>query len=191
MQLFLRRQALYDEFDPQTRIEPKQKRRNDMTRIMKAALTAIAAVLLIVGVSGTAEAFWGHRRVTTAYALPSVPVTVGYAPVAVAAPVITASPIVTASYAPVVTSPVVTASYAPVTTYYAPPTTTYYAPATTTYYAPAPVVSTPVTSYYAPTTSYYAPATTIAAPVTTYYAPAAAVIPTTTVIARRPVLFVP
>jgi len=117
-----------------------------------------------------AEGFWPHRRVTTAYALPSVPVTVGYAPVV-------------AAYAP-----------APVTTYYAPapvvsaPVTTYYAPAAT--YAAA----APVTTYYAPpagvvgvplggrVNTYYAPS--FAAPVTSYYAP-------TGVVARRPVIWVP
>jgi hypothetical protein len=116
---------------------------NSPIRTICVALVAVASTLMI----GTqpADAFWHHRRVTTAYAMPTVPVTVGYAPV-VAAPVVAARPVVVAS-------PVVTAAYAPapVTTYYAP------APVTTTYYAPAPV------------TTYYAPA-----PVTTYYAPAAA-----------------
>jgi hypothetical protein len=110
---------------------------NSPIRIICLALVAVASTLIFG--SQRADAFWHHRRVMTAYAMPTVPVTVGYAPVVVAArPIVVASPVVTAAYAP-----------APVTTYYAP------APVTTTYYAPAPV-----TTYYAPApvTTYYAPA---------------------------------
>jgi len=58
------------------------------------ALVALVAVAFLIGLSPTtARAFWGHRQVvTTNYAMPSVPVTVGYAPVAVAAPIVAASP---------------------------------------------------------------------------------------------------
>lgn len=130
------------------------------TLVMKALFAAVASVLML-SPAGSAQAWWHHRTVTAYAALPSVPVTTGYAPVVVASPVVTAgySPVVTAGYAPAVTS------------YYAPaPVTTYYAPAApvTTYYAPA----APVTTYYAP-----------AAPVTTYYAPVAPVI------VRRPLLW--
>src|SRR3954470_999238 len=125
------------------RVIAKQTGRPDMKTLgLKASMIA-AGLLLVLG-ANRADAFWGHYRAATAYSMPSVPVAVGYAPVAVARPVVVASPIVAA---PVVTSPVVTASYAPATTtYYAPATTAYYAPATTAYYAPA-------------TTAYYAPAT--------------------------------
>ena len=130
------------------------------TRIRNISFALFAIGSLLVLGNRPAEAFWG-RRVAVAYALPSAPVTVGYAPVVVSRPVVVASPVVTAGYAPVTTA------------YYAP------APVTTTYYAPAPVT----TAYYAPapiTTSYYAPA-----PVTTYYVPPAGVI------VRRPVIVWP
>ena len=109
------------------------------TLVMKAFFPAVAS-LLMLSPAGSAQAFWHHHRTVTAYAaLPSVPVTVGYAPVVAASPVVTAgySPVVTAGYAPAVTT-----YAAPVTTYYAPaPVTTYYAPPVTTYYAPAsPVI---------------------------------------------------
>ena len=143
------------------------------TRVMKAALAALVAAFVLAATTDSADAFWGHRRgVTTAYALPSVPVVAAYAPapVVVARPVVVASPIVTANYAPVVT-----ANYAPV----AAPVTTYYAPAApvTTYYAPAPIVTA------APTTTFYAPAPAFVAPTTTFYAPAAPVI------VRRPLFW--
>src|SRR4051794_41049915 len=107
------------------------------------ALVALVAVAFLIGLSPTtARAFWGHRQVvTTNYAMPSVPVTVGYAPVAVAAPIVAASPIIS--------TPVVT-SYAPAVATYAAPVTSYYAPATTAYYAPTVVARPAVTSYYAP-----------------------------------------
>ena len=158
------------------------------TRNFKTLCLMMAAAAAVPLAPQSAQAFWGHRRVTTAYALPTTPVAVGYAPVAVARPVV-AAPVV-AAYAP-----------APVTTYYAPaatvaaPVTSYYAPAATaapvtTYYAPPATVAAPVTAYYAPArvvgppvggpvTSYYAP--TVAAPV---YAPRATVL-------GRPVIWVP
>ena len=154
------------------------------TRVTKILVAAAAVAAMFVSLS-SADAFWHHRRIVTGYALPSVPVTVGYAPVA---PVVVARPVVVA--APVVASPVVTANYAaPVTSYYAPAV----APApVTTYYAPA-VAPAPVTTYYAPAapavTTYYAPAIAPAvAPVTTYYAPAAVIAPR---VVRRPVIVLP
>jgi hypothetical protein len=113
------------------------------TLLTKTLLALVAAASLLTFTSESADAFWHRRRVMTAYSLPSVPVTVGYAPVVVARPVIVASPVVTAGYAPVTTymAPATYAVPAPVTTYYAPspaPVTTYYSPApVTTYYAPA------------------------------------------------------
>jgi hypothetical protein len=175
---------------------------------MKVVLVAAATVLGMSLNSSEAQAFWGHRQVvTTNYALPTVPVTAGYAPVVVARPAVIAAPIVAA---PVVAAPVVTAGYAsfaaPVTSYYAPAattsyyapaaTTSYYAPAaTTSYYAPAPTtsyyapsaVAAPVTSYYAPAPTYVAPTATYVAPTTTFYAPAG-VVPTTTIVTRRGLL---
>jgi hypothetical protein len=152
-------------------IEPSGE--TTMTAQVTKAMCVAAALVACSLTANRADAFWGHRRavVTTAYALPSVPVTVGYAPVAVA-PVAVARPVVVAS-------PVVTAGYAPVATTYAAPVTTYYAPS----YTPAVTTVAPATTtYYAPaaTTTYYAPA-----PVTTYYAPASSVI------VRRPVYVVP
>ena len=151
-----------------------------MKTMVNKTLLAIAATLALVALStNSAEAFWGHGRVATAYYAPAA------VPVVAASPVVVASPVVTAGYAPVVTNyaPVVT-NYAPVVTNYAP-SVTYSAPATTAYYAPA---AAPVTTYYAPTvtaapamTTYYAPA-----PVTTLYAPA-----TAGVIVQRPVIVGP
>jgi hypothetical protein len=146
-----------------------------IAQTVKTLCVAAAAGAAMFATVQPAEAFWPHRRVTTAYALPSVPVTVGYAPIAVARPVV-AAPVI-AAYAP-----------APVTTYYAPspvvsaPVTTYYAPAApvTTYYAPpAGVVGVPLGGRV---DTFYAPA--VAAPVTSYYAPVG-------VVARRPVIWVP
>jgi hypothetical protein len=145
-----------------------------IVRNVKTLCLVTAAVVAVPLVPQSAQAFWGHRRVTTAYALPTTPVAVGYAPVAVARPVV-AAPVV-AAYAP-----------APVTTYYAPAVT---AAPVTTYYAPSATVAAPVTAYYAPArvvgppvggavTTYYAP--TVAAPV---YAPRATVL-------GRPVIWVP
>src|SRR6266550_1259972 len=94
-----------------------------MKTLRMKALLATAAVAVLLGLSpGAAKAFWGHRQVvTTNYAMPSVPVAVGYAPVVASyAPVVTASPIISA---PVVTS------YAPAVAAYAAPVTSYYAPA--------------------------------------------------------------
>lgn len=117
----------------------------------KLAVVLVACGVALVALPTEADAFWGwhHRRVATAYSMPSVPVVVG-------------RPVVV-GYAPTYAAPVTT-YYAPTTAYYAPaPVTTYYAPApVTTYYAPAPA---PVTTYYAP-----------AAPVTTFYAPAPRVV---------------
>jgi hypothetical protein len=183
-----------------TRAREKQtNEERDMKTLGLKALVLMVAVAFLLGVSPTtATAFWGHRQVvTTNYAMPSVPMTVGYAPVAVGAPVVTASPIISA---PVVASyaPTVAAYAAPVTSYYAPATTAYYAPtvvarpAVTSYYAPTATIAAPVTTYYAPAavaapvTSYYAPAA-VAAPVTSYYAPP--VVGSTTVITRRGLLF--
>jgi hypothetical protein len=162
-----------------------------ITRNVKTLCLMMAAVVALPLAPQSAQAFWGHRRVTTAYALPTTPVAVGYAPVAVARPVV-AAPVV-AAYAP-----------APVTTYYAPaatvaaPVTSYYPPAATAapvtaYYAPSAPLAAPVTAYYAPArvvgppvggrvTNYFAP--TVAAPVTSYYAPRATVL-------GRPVIWVP
>jgi hypothetical protein len=139
------------------------------TLVMKALFPAVASVLMLSPV-GSAQAWWHNRTVTAYAALPSVPVTTGYAPVVVASPVVTGMPVVTSGYSPVVTSgysPVVSAGYAPAIPTYAAPVTTYYSAPVTTYYAPAPV------------TTYYAPA------VTTYYAPVRPVI------VRRPLLWVP
>jgi hypothetical protein len=126
--------------------------------------TKIVTLIVVAGLAAVpadANAFWGHhhRRVTTAYSIPTVPVVVAR-PVVAAAPIVVARPVfarapVVVGYAPAVPAyPATTAAYvAPTTTYYAP-TTTYYAPVpTTTYYAPsvaAPVVGVPVTTYYAP-----------------------------------------
>jgi hypothetical protein len=129
------------------------------TLATKAVLAAVA-MTLVLATGAPANAWWHHRRVVSYAALPSVPVTVGYAPVVVARPVVVAPT--------VVASPVVTATYAPAVTAYSVPT----AAPVTTYYAPAPV-----TTYYAPTVT--------AAPVTTYYAPAVA----PAVIVRRPLLW--
>jgi hypothetical protein len=130
-------------------------------------IVSFVVVAALAAVPAQADAFWGHhRRVTTAYSVPTVPVVV-------ARPVV-AAPIVV-GYAPAAMAyPVTTAAYvAPTMTYYAP-TTTYYAP-TTAYFAPR-------TTYYAPapTTTYYAPsvaAPVVSAPVTTYYAPSPIVAP--------------
>jgi hypothetical protein len=165
------------------------KGENEMKTLVTKALLVICAMAFVGSLAGQADAFWGHRRpVTTAYALPSVPVTaavpvtVGYAPVApvvVARPVVVGSPFVAA---PIATPPVV-ASYAPVAT---TPVTSYYPPPTTTYYAPAAPVAPATTTYYAPaTTTYYAPAAAVVPATTTYYAPAAGVI------LRRPFVIVP
>jgi len=149
-----------------------------IARTLKLCVAVAAGTAMLATVQ-PAEAFWPHRRVTTAYALPTVPVTVGYAPIAVARPVV-AAPVV-AAYAP-----------APVTTYYAPAPVVS-APVTT-YYAPAAPVAAPVTTYYAPPAgvvgvplggrvdTFYVPA--VAAPVTSYYAPVG-------VVARRPMIWVP
>jgi hypothetical protein len=142
----------------------KQGDESMKTWVMKAMLAAVAAAM-VLSTAHPASAWWHHRTVTAYAALPSVPVTTGYAPVVVAqpvvaAPVVAASPVVTAGYAPTMTYS------APVTTYSAPMT---YAAPVTTYYAPAPAVTT-----------YYS-----AAPVTTYYAPVRPVI------VRRPVYVVP
>jgi hypothetical protein len=129
-------------------------------------IVSFVVVAALAAVPAQADAFWGHhRRVTTAYSVPTVPVVV-------ARPVV-AAPIVV-GYAPAAMAyPVTTAAYVAPTTYYAP-TTTYYAP-TTAYFAPR-------TTYYAPapTTTYYAPsvaAPVVSAPVTTYYAPSPIVAP--------------
>lgn len=163
-----------------------------MTPRITAVFLGIFALTMLVWQPGRADAFGGHRRAVTAYALPSVPVavpvTAAYAPmtpVIVGRPVVVASPIVAA---PVVSAPVV-ANYAPLP---AAPVTTFYAP-TTNFVAPARALSPlPVapatTSFYAPaTTSFYAPATTSFAPVTTI--PAAGV--AAPVIVQRPTYFVP
>src|SRR5687767_7732944 len=111
-------------------------------RMMKAGLAVVVAGLLLTSGTGTAEAFWGHRRAVTAYSLPStpvvaaMPVVAAYAP----APVVAAyapAPVVVAR--PVFAAPIVTANYAPV----AAPVTSYYAPATTAYYAPPATVAAP------------------------------------------------
>src|SRR5438132_14407182 len=92
----------------------RQIRRKMMfTRLMKAMLAIVLAGL--VGVSNsTAEAFWGHRPAvvttgyapaayaTTAYSLPTVPVTAAYVP---AAPMVVSRPILAA--APGVAGPVI------------------------------------------------------------------------------------
>jgi hypothetical protein len=138
-----------------------------MKTLPRKVWLALAAVVLISGSAGQANAQWGHRRAAA------------FAPV-VGRPLVVASPV----WGPVASAPIVAAyapvAVAPVTNYYAPANTTYYAPATTTYYAP------PATSYYAPaTTTFYAPAAGYVTPTTTYYAPAAPVI------LRRPGLIVP
>jgi hypothetical protein len=137
-------------------------------------LSAVASAVFLTA-AGPAQAFWGHRRVTTAYALPTVPVTV-------ASPVVVGRPVVAA---PIVTAPVVTASprmtAAPVVS---APVITGYAPApVTTYYAPAAPVAAPVTTFYAPAGVVGPP---IGGPVTTtLYAPAVAA----PVIVRRPIFW--
>lgn len=151
-----------------------------MTLTTKIVSFVVVAALAVV--PAQADAFWGHhRRVTTAYSIPSVPVVVA-SPVVAASPVVVARPViarapVVVGYAPATpVYPTTTAAYvAPTTTYYAP-TTTFYAPApTTTYYAPAPT-----TTYYAPSVA----APVVSAPVTTYYAPSPVVVP-------APAIYVP
>ena len=82
-----------------------------MTTLGKKAIVAvIAAASMLTWSAGNADAFWGHRRpVTTAYAVPAVPVVAAYAP----APVVVARPVVVAGDAPAATA------------YYAPATTAY------------------------------------------------------------------
>ena len=168
------------------------------SRITKALLGLIA--LTFLGLQpGRADAFGGHRRAVTAFALPSVPVaavpvTAAYAPmtpVIVGRPVVVASPIVTSQMVttPMFSAPVV-ANFAPqpampVTSFYAP-TTSFFAPA-----APLPSVQAApaTTTFYAPaTTSFYAPAAPSFAPVAGV--PAAGVT-APGVIVQRPIFFVP
>jgi hypothetical protein len=136
-----------------------------MTLGHKIGLVLVACSAMGIALPTKAEAFWGHhRRATTAYSLPSVPVAVA-SPVVVASPIVVARPVFAAPVVvarPVYSAPVVvgyapTATVAPTTAYFAPtaawtsPTTTFYAPApaaqsvvvpTTTFFAPAPVVTT-------------------------------------------------
>jgi hypothetical protein len=185
----------YDYIGSRARFFARSRGELTMTMLrMKAVIAGFAAASVLTMSAGNADAFWGHRQgATTAYALPSVPVTAAYfpAPVVVARPVVAAAPIVTAGYAPVTSyyAPATTAYYAPAASYSAP-VTSYYAPAATTYAAPVTSYYAPAaTTYAAPVTSYYAPAaTTYAAPVTSYYAPAAYVAPTTTYYAPAAVI---
>jgi hypothetical protein len=113
--------------------------------------TMLAATVVTMALAAQAEAGWGYRRATTAYALPSVPVTAAYAPVVVAPP-IAAVPVIT--------------GYAPA--------------APTAYYAPMPVVGGPVTAYYAPPAAAGVVGVPVRGPVTSYYAPATVIAPVRT-----------
>jgi hypothetical protein len=111
-----------------------------MNRFFGSLLTLAIGVGAFAMTGDTAQAVWGHGRVSTSYSLPSVPA-VSYSPVVVGRPVYAA---------PVYSAPVVAAR--PVVAYSAP-TVAYSAP-TVAYSAPTVANSAPAVAYSAPSVAF-------------------------------------